>query len=63
MSDEEVRQQIERTDAFIADFRELIAPILTRQAHRGCLPSRGFGGSGGRGLFVYLSWPGAASHG
>ena len=27
MTDEEVRQQVERTDLFIADFRELITAI------------------------------------
>ena len=32
MTDEEVRQQVERTDAFIAAFRELIAPTVVDPA-------------------------------
>ena len=39
MTDEEVRQQIERTDAFIAAFRELIAStvVVPRRRPRRCL--------------------------
>ncbi len=32
MTDEEARQQVERTDAFIADFRELIASTIVDPA-------------------------------
>ena len=42
MTDEEARQQVERTDTFTAEFRELIASTVVDPASptRGCLPSR-----------------------
>jgi hypothetical protein len=39
MSDEEVRQQVERTDAFIADFRKLIASTVVDPASPSRLPA------------------------
>jgi hypothetical protein len=52
MTDEEVRQQVERTDAFIAAFRELIASTVVdptslceAACHRGW-PDIGLSGRG-----------------